>query len=73
MTLELVLLISFVGLIITSAMMGENGLTAQFRNSGPMLAIRMEKRMTTGKCFHVPVGGGKPCNHMLFNGASKIK
>ncbi len=71
MALELVLLISFVGLVIVSAMMGENGLTAQFYNSGPMLAIRMEKRMATGKCFHVPKGGGVPCKHMLFIGLSR--
>ncbi len=72
MTLELILLISFVGMGITSTMSGDNGLTAQFRDSGPMLAARMERKMATGVCFEVPLGGGAgPCNSgILFESAS---
>ncbi|MGH1468904.1 MAG: hypothetical protein ACRBBP_08515 [Bdellovibrionales bacterium] len=74
MALELVLLISFVGLTIVSAMGGDSGLTAQFRESGPMLAARMEKRMATGRCFQTPVGGGSgPCSTIIFESASPKK
>lgn len=74
MTLELVLLISFVGLVVVSSFTGESGLTAQFADSGPILAARMERRMTTGRCFQLPVGGGEPCSGtVLFVGASPKK
>lgn len=70
MALELVLLISFVGMTLVSTLGGENGLKNQFRDSGPMLAARMERRMATGRCFQVPRGGGEPCSGILFDSAS---
>ena len=71
MTLELVLLISFVGLIVVSSFTGDSGLTAQFTDSGPMLAARMERRMATARCFQVSIGGSEPCSTTtLFVGAS---
>jgi len=59
MALELVLLISLVGMGILSTIAHPNsGLRAQFEESGPVLAARMERRMATGRCMQTPVGGG---------------
>jgi len=72
MALELVLLISFVGMAILSTIGNPNtGLKAQFEQSGPILAARMERRMATGRCLQVGKGGGTPCGGtVLFTDAS---
>ena len=72
MSLELTLLISFVGMIFISALGdSESGLKAQFENNKPALAIRMEKNMTTGKCFQVPKNAGTPpCDNTIWQEAS---
>lgn len=71
MTLELTLLMTFVGMIFVSTIGDRNtGLNAQFRSSAPALALRMEKRMTTGKCFQLEEKGkGQVCRTTLWNGA----
>lgn len=75
MALELVLLISFVGMGLLSTVGNpDSGLRAQFEKSGPILAGRMERRMATGKCFQLGVGGtGSICDPILFAGASPKK
>lgn len=72
MSLELTLLISFVGMIFISFLgNSENGLKAQFQNNKPALAIRMEKNMTIGKCFQVAKNAGSvPCDGTLWQGPS---
>ena len=73
MSLELTLLISFVGLIFLSALGdSETGLKAQFQNNKPALAIRMEKNMTIGRCFQVARNAATvPCQNTIWQaGAS---
>jgi len=73
MALELVLLISFVGMAMLSTIANPNsGLRAQFEQSGPILAGRMEKNMATGRCMQSPKGGGVTCGEgtVLFIDAS---
>jgi Flp pilus assembly pilin Flp len=69
MALELVLLVSFVGMAMISTIGNPNsGLRAQFEQSGPILAGRMERRMATGRCMQTPVGGaGLQCDSILFS------
>jgi len=74
MALELVLLMSFVGsLFISTFGNSETGLRAQFDNSAPILAGRMERKMASGRCFQVPKGGGDPCSGIIFTGASRLR
>lgn len=77
MTLELILLISFVGMGLTSTLMdSDKGIMAQFRDSGPILAARMERKMATGVCFSVQKGGvgPGPCQSgILYESASPKK
>ncbi len=62
MSLELTVLIAFIGLVTISAMIGESGPISAFRNAGPSLGARVEVEMTTGRCFSIPRGGGGACN-----------
>ena len=72
MSLELTLLIALVGMVFISALGDSNtGLKAQFQNNKPALAIRMEKNMTTGRCFQVAKNAGTaPCNSTIWQGPS---
>ncbi len=58
MSLELTILIAFIGLVTIRAMVGDSGPISAFRNAGPSLGARVEVEMTTGRCFSVPRGGG---------------
>lgn len=68
MSLQLTLLISFVGMIFISALGNpDSGLQAQFRDNKPALAIRMEKNMTIGRCFQVDTNASStPCQSTLW-------
>lgn len=54
MSLELVVLIAFIGVVTIGTMVGKNGPIAAFKNAGPSLGARIEVQMTTGRCFSVP-------------------
>jgi|GEM_PF-2453981 len=76
MALELVLLISFVGMTLFSTIAHpEKGLRAQFEDSGPILAARMERRMATGRCMQRNVNQTTDCGTgtVLFSSASTKK
>ncbi len=60
MSLELTVLLAFVGLITIRVMAGSDGPIGAFKESGPSLAARVEVQMTTGRCFTVPASG-TPC------------
>ena len=62
MSLELTILIAFIGLVTINAMVGDNGPIGAYKNSGPSLGARLEVEMTTGRCFSVPRGGGSACS-----------
>jgi hypothetical protein len=61
MSLELTVLIAFIGLVTLSAIMGDSGPIAAFRNAGPSLGARVEIEMTTGRCFSVARGAPGAC------------
>lgn len=65
MSLELTILIAFIGLVTIRAMVGDSGPIGAFRNSGSSLGARMEVEMTTGRCFSVPQGGGSACSSVI--------
>ena len=76
MALELVLLISFVGMTILSTIANPNsGLKAQFEESGPLLAARMERRMAVGRCMQRPVNTPQDCGDgtVIYDKASTKK
>lgn len=58
MSLELTVLIAFIGLLTMTALLGNNGPRAAFINAGPSLGARLEVDMTTGRCFSLPKGSG---------------
>lgn len=62
MSLELTMLIAFIGLVTIRAMIGDSGPIGAFRNSSSSLGARMEVEMTTGRCFSLPRGGGSACS-----------
>lgn len=71
MALELVLLVSFVGMTFVSTFgNSETGLKAQFDDSAPILAARMERKMASGRCLQVSPGGSQPCDSILFESGS---
>lgn len=78
MSLELTLLLTIFGVIFVSFATGEDGIGSQFDKGAPFLAGRMERDMTTGRCFHIPTGGGSACASngsvgLLFESAGIIK
>lgn len=64
MSLELTVLLAFVGLITIRVMAGGDGPIGAFNRAGPSLGARVEVRMTTGRCFAVP-HGGSPCQNTI--------
>lgn len=64
MSLELVVLLAFVGLITIRVMAGGDGPIGAFNRAGPSLGARVEVQMTTGRCFAVP-HGGKACANTI--------
>lgn len=67
MSLELTLLIAFVGLITMNVLLGDSGPIGAFRKAGPSLGARMEVEMTTGRCFSTPKGAaGQACNTVIL-------
>lgn len=65
MSLELTLLIAFIGLITIQVMLGDRGPIGAFKNAGPALGARIEVQMTTGRCFSVPETGVIPCQSVI--------
>lgn len=65
MSLELTVLIAFIGLVTLRAMLGDSGPIGAFKNAGPSLGARVEVEMTTGRCFSVPKGSGNPCRSVI--------
>lgn len=65
MSLELTMLIAFIGLLTIRAMVGDGGPITAFKNAGPSLGARVEVQMTTGRCFAVPKGGS-PCSSTII-------
>ncbi len=65
MSLELTVLIAFIGLVTIRAMVGDSGPIGAFRSSGSSLGARMEVEMTTGRCFSVPRGGASACTSVI--------
>ncbi len=65
MSLELTVLIAFIGLVTMRAMLGDAGPIAAFKNAGPSLGARIEVEMTTGRCFSVPKGSPGACTQVL--------
>ncbi len=51
MTVELVLLLGIYAFLILGAFLGENGPIDIFRKSGPRLAARIERNISTGDGF----------------------
>lgn len=64
MSLELTVLLAFVGLITIRVMAGSEGPIGAFQRSGPSLGARIEVQMTTGRCFTVPAQGS-PCRNPI--------
>lgn len=64
MSLELTLLLAFIGLLTISAMVGPNGPIGAFRNAAPSLGARVEVQMTTGRCFAVD-RSGRACQDVI--------
>ena len=66
MSLELTLLIAFVGLVTIRAILGDSGPISAFKKAGPRLGARIEVQMTTGRCFSVPRGASSiPCQSVI--------
>ncbi len=61
MSLELTVLIAFIGLVLIRSMIGDSGPIGAFKNAGPSLGARVEVEMTTGRCFSTASGGAGPC------------
>lgn len=71
MTLELTLLISLVGLVIMSAFTGSDGPARIFSDDGGKLGARIERKMTTGRCFQTPkTGAAAVCDNFLWESAT---
>lgn len=52
MTVELVILLSFVAMILGGIFTGDNGLYGSFSESAPKLGARLEKQIETGAGFN---------------------
>ena len=64
MSLELTLLVAFIGLVTMNIMLGDSGPIGAFKNAGPSLGARMEVEMTAGRCFSTPQNG-TACTQVL--------
>lgn len=64
MSLELTLLVAFIGLVTMNVMLGDSGPIGAFRNAGPSLGARMEIEMSAGRCFST-TSNGTPCEQVL--------
>lgn len=64
MSLELTVLLAFVGLLTIRVMAGGDGPRGAFERAGPSLGARVEVQMTTGRCFAVPKQTS-PCNEAV--------
>ncbi len=60
MTVELVLLLTVYAFIVLGVFLGDLGPLETFRKSGPRLAARVERNITTGKGFHQNAKGSRP-------------
>lgn len=57
MSLELTMLVAFIGLVTMRLMLGDAGPIGAFKNAGPSLGARMEVEMSAGRCFSTTQGG----------------
>ena len=59
MVVEYILLLTMSAILLAAAFSPAKGPVAMFKESGPVLAARMEKRLITGQGFFKRDGGGQ--------------
>ena len=62
MVVEYILLLTMSAILLAAAFSPAKGPVAMFKDSGPVLAARMEKRLVTGQGFFKRDNGGQSIN-----------
>ena len=62
MAIEYILLLTMSAILLAASFSPDRGPVAMFKESGPVLAARMEKRIMTGQGFFKRDGGGRAIN-----------